>query len=55
MSTVLKHNKGPINPGFEFEGPMGKFWDTKDLPVTSLIAAINECLRDLASRGLTEA
>ena len=47
--------KGPTNPGFEFEGPMGKFWDVKEVPIASLISAIAECLRELASRGLTEA
>ena len=43
------------DPEFEFEGPMGKFWGPEEVPVPSLVAAIDECFRELARRGYSEA
>jgi hypothetical protein len=41
--------------GFEFEGPMGHFWIMPEVPTSSLAAAIEECLDELAERGYSEA
>ena len=38
-------------PGVEFEGPMGMFWPTDEVPFEAMVQGIAEILYELRRRG----
>ena len=49
----MERMKGTL-PKVEFEGPLGFFWDVKEVPLESLIDAIAEIFLELRRRGYPE-
>jgi hypothetical protein len=43
-----------LMPSLEFEGPMGYFWGTEDVPFEVLVDSICKCLHELSRRGYKE-
>ena len=41
-------------PGVEFEGPMGMFWLTSEVPFEALTKGIAEIMKELHRRGYRE-
>lgn len=50
---MMKQGKQCL-PGIEFEGPLGMFWDEKDVPLEALIEGVVEIWRELLRRGYKE-
>ena len=51
--TLAHPEEGQANPGFEFEGPMGHFWNLEEVPTASVVLAVAECLHELYRRGMS--
>lgn len=55
MSDVVKKcGLKAIMPSLEFEGPMGIFWDTEDVPIEAIAYAIKELFEVAQRRGYSE-
>jgi len=53
MMEAKNRLKGAL-PEMEFEGPLGFFWDIREVPLESLIKATAEIILELRRRGYPE-
>lgn len=54
MSDKLIVDKSSKMPRLEFEGPMGFFWLTEDVPIEAIADAIGELFEEAKRRGFNE-
>jgi len=40
-----------VKPSMEFEGPLGKFWATDEVPTECLFEALEELIKELKRRS----